>query len=71
MTVKITDSDRGADSKGATEDQVQRITGIKGSEALGYKSEAHEEHSGKSSPPRNPDPDSDFADNKPEQIKGK
>jgi len=69
MTKTTTDNDPGPDGKGATEEQTQRIESIKGSETLGYKGEAHEEHTGAKTPRRNPDPTGDLADNKPEDIK--
>jgi hypothetical protein len=41
------DDEAGApDSKGAVEDDVQRINVIKGDEALGYDGAGREEHSG-------------------------
>ncbi|HVT02660.1 MAG TPA: hypothetical protein VHL58_04705 [Thermoanaerobaculia bacterium] len=69
MTKTTTDNDPGPEGKGATEEQVQRIQAIKGSETLGNKGEAHEEHTGQNSPRRNPDPTDDLADNRPEDIK--
>jgi len=46
MTKTITDEPSGADSKGATEDQVERIKDVKGSEVLGQQGGARAEHSG-------------------------
>ena len=46
MTKTITDEPSGADSKGATEDQVERIKDVKGSEVLGNQGGAREEHTG-------------------------
>jgi len=68
MTQKITDNDTGGDAKGAVESEVEHIRVIKGSETLGYKGEAHAEHSGESAPRRNPDPQGDLADNDPDQL---
>lgn len=63
--VRSDDEQDAPDAKGATEDKVERIDTIKGSEVLGYKGEAREEHSGQNSPRRSPDLDGDLADNKP------
>jgi hypothetical protein len=68
MTEKVTDNDTGGDAKGALESEVERIRVIKGSETLGYKGEAREEHSGQNSPRQTPDPKGDLADNNPEQL---
>ena len=68
MTQKITDNDTGGDAKGAVEGEVEHIRDIKGSETLGYKGEAREEHSGQNSPRRVPDPKGDLADNDPDQL---
>ena len=68
MTQKVTDNDTGGDAKGAVESEVERIRVIKGSEALGHQGEAHEEHTGQSSPQRNPGPKGDLADNDPDQL---
>jgi hypothetical protein len=38
------------DEKGATEDQVERITTITGDEVLGYEGSGRGEHSGESAP---------------------
>ena len=54
----------GPDAKGATEEDNVKIDTIKGSETLGYKGEAHEEHSGQNSPRNIPEPAGDLADNK-------
>ena len=64
MTKTISDEPSGADSKGATEEQVERIRDIKGGETMGYKGEAREEHSGQNEPRETPEPDGDLADNK-------
>lgn len=64
MPKTISDEPDGTDAnQGATEDQVERIRDIKGSEVLGHKGEAREEHSGQNEPRENPDPDGDLADN--------
>ncbi len=59
--VRADDSDA-ADSKGATENQVQRIQEIHGNEVLGYQGEGNEEHTGQSGGHRL-DPTEDLADN--------
>jgi hypothetical protein len=57
------------DEKGATEEDMQRISVIRGSEALGYEGAGREEHSGENSPKKANDPRDELADNKPEDIK--
>jgi hypothetical protein len=62
-TKEVRDDDAGAsDAKGATEKDMERITEIHGSEALGYKGEGREEHSGQRTP-RDMDAMNDLADN--------
>jgi hypothetical protein len=57
------------DEKGATEDQMEKIEVIRGSEVLGYEGSGREEHSGENVP-REPDSlTSELADNKPDQLK--
>lgn len=53
------------DDKGATEDEVEKIDVIRGSEVLGYEGSGREEHSGEKSAPRRDSGDlkSDLADN--------
>ena len=55
----------------STEEQVVRIDTIVGDEALGYKGEGREEHSGQPSPDEEPNTSvgHDIADNRPEQIR--
>jgi hypothetical protein len=62
--------DRMNDEKGATEDEVEKINVIRGSEALGYEGSGREEHSGAvNAPPRQSgDLKDDLADNRPEDI---
>ena len=62
-TKEVRDDDRGAsDAKGATEEKMERITEIHGSEVLGYKGEGREEHSGQRTPD-DMDATNDLADN--------
>jgi hypothetical protein len=56
------------DEKGATEDEVEKIDAIKGSEVLGYEGSGREEHSGENSPRKGGKLTDDLADNKPEQV---
>ena len=57
------------DEKGATEEDMQKIHVIRGSEALGYEGAGGAEHSGDSSPKRtSDDPRDELADNKPEDL---
>lgn len=58
----------GAGDKGAVEAETQPIAMIKGSEVLGAKGEAREEHSGQNRPRTTPGTTGDMADNKPEQM---
>jgi hypothetical protein len=57
------------DEKGATEDEVEKIDVIRGSEALGYEGSGREEHSGENTP-RRPSGDlrDELADNRPKDI---
>lgn len=69
MTVKtVRDSEPSSDSKGAVEEDMQRITTIKGGDVMGYQGEAREEHSGQNAPRETPGNTGDLADNK-DQIK--
>jgi hypothetical protein len=58
------------DEKGATEEQTEKISTIKGGEALGYEGSGREEHSGENSPRRKSGKLTDeLADNQPDQTK--
>ena len=58
-----------ADEKGATEDQVQKIKSIKGSEVLGYEGAGREEHSGENAPAeKTGDLEADLADNEAKDL---
>ena len=57
------------DEKGATEEDVQQITVIRGAEVLGYEGAGREEHSGENSPTRKSDPRDELADNKPDDLR--
>ena len=59
-TKTVRDNERGP---GATEDKVERIQEIHGSEVLGYKGEGREEHSGQTATNDLSDPKDDLADN--------
>ncbi|HKO55523.1 MAG TPA: hypothetical protein VJ276_06555 [Thermoanaerobaculia bacterium] len=62
-TKEVRDDDAGAsDAKGATEENMERITEIHGSEVLGYKGEGRGEHSGQQTT-RDMDSMNDLADN--------
>ncbi len=57
------------DEKGATEDEVEKIDVIRGSEVLGYEGSGREEHSGENAPRRQSgDLRDDLADNRPEDV---
>jgi len=51
------------DEKGATEEEVQKIKVIRGTEVLGYEGSGREEHSGENAPEEPDDLTSDLADN--------
>ena len=53
------------DEKGATEDQVEKIEVIRGSEVLGYEGSGREEHSGENSPAQPKTLKDELADNEP------
>ncbi|HEX6176789.1 MAG TPA: hypothetical protein VF057_00410 [Thermoanaerobaculia bacterium] len=57
-----------SDDKGATEDQVDRIRTIRGSEVLGYEGAGREEHSGENSPKEPRDLKSELADNEEKDL---
>ena len=57
------------DEKGATEEEVEKIHAIRGSEALGYEGAGREEHSGENSPEPADDLGDELADNRPEDMK--
>jgi hypothetical protein len=57
------------DEKGATEDKMEKIKVIRGSEVLGYEGSGREEHSGENSPRQPKELTSELADNKPEDLK--
>jgi hypothetical protein len=54
------------DEKGATEDQMEKIDVIRGSEVLGYEGAGREEHSGENAPRPAKDLKDELADNRPE-----
>ncbi len=57
-----------ADEK-STEEQMQKIDAIVGSEALGYEGGAREEHSGATKPAKDSsNPKDGLADNKPKDL---
>ena len=56
------------DEKGATEDQVEKISTIKGDEVLGYEGAGREEHSGENSPRESNSPTDRLADNEPKDL---
>jgi hypothetical protein len=60
-----------SDDKGATEDEVQKIDVIRGSEVLGYEGAGREEHSGENAPREQGDLRGDLADNTKKDIEGR
>lgn len=60
-----------SDDKGATEEEVQKIDVIRGSEVLGYEGAGREEHSGEKGPRKSNDLRNDIADNTKKDIEGR
>lgn len=60
-----------SDDKGATEDEVQKIDVIRGSEVLGYEGGGRGEHSGENAPKAPNDLRGDLADNTKKDIEGR
>ncbi|MEO6260705.1 MAG: hypothetical protein ABIP63_10155 [Thermoanaerobaculia bacterium] len=59
-----------SEDKRSTEEKMEKIQVIDGSEVLGYEGSGREEHSGENSPRKQSgDLTSNLADNKPEDIK--
>ena len=56
------------DEKGATEDEVEKIDVICGTEVLGYEGSGREEHSGENAPREPRDLRDELADNEPEDM---
>ena len=56
------------DEKGATEEEVEKIDVIRGTEALGYEGSGREEHSGENSPREPKDLRDELADNTPKDM---
>ena len=56
------------DDKGATENQVEKIDVIRGTEVLGYEGAGREEHSGENAPREANDLKDDLADNTPRDL---
>ena len=54
-----------SDEKGATEDQMEKSSVIRGSEVLGYEGSGREEHSGENTPHQPTDLNDDLADINP------
>jgi hypothetical protein len=53
------------DEKGATEDEMEKIDAIRGTEVLGYEGSGREEHSGENTPRPPKDLTDELADNQP------
>jgi hypothetical protein len=56
------------DKPKSTEEQVERIEAIVGSDALGYQGSGREEHSGENSPKPSTSLTDDLADNSPADL---
>ena len=56
------------DEKGATEDEVEKIDVIRGTEVLGYEGSGREEHSGENAPRPPRDLRDELADNQPKDV---
>ena len=57
-----------SDENRSTEEQVERIEAIRGSEVLGYEGSGREEHSGENRPRESGDLKDDLADNTPKDL---
>src|ERR1043165_8226752 len=69
--ILLTHSVHLSDSKGATEDEVQKIDVIRGAEVLGYEGAGREEHSGENAPRESNDLRGELADNTKKDIEGR
>jgi hypothetical protein len=54
--------------KKSTEEQLEKIEVIRGSEVLGYEGAGREEHSGENSPSKPKGLKDELADNRPEDV---
>lgn len=54
--------------KKSTEEQLEKIEVIRGSEVLGYEGAGREEHSGENSPSKSKGLKDELADNRPEDV---
>jgi hypothetical protein len=57
-----------SEHKKSTEEQVERIEAIRGSEVLGYEGSGREEHSGENSPKKPGNLTDDLADNQKKDL---
>jgi hypothetical protein len=57
-----------SEHKKSTEEQVERIEAIRGSEVLGYEGSGREEHSGENSPKKPGNLTDDLADNQKKDM---
>jgi hypothetical protein len=57
-----------SEDKRSTEEKLEKIEVIDGSEVLGYQGSGREEHSGENSPRKSNDLTSGLADNKPKDL---
>jgi hypothetical protein len=58
-----------SERKKSTEEQMEKIDVIVGSEVLGYEGAGREEHSGENSPVEPKNQKDELADNRPEDLK--
>ena len=58
-----------SERKKSTEEQLEKIDVIRGSEVLGYEGAGREEHSGENSPKDPKNLKDELADNRPEDLK--
>lgn len=57
-----------SERKKSTEEQLEKIEAIRGSEVLGYEGAGREEHSGENSPTQPSTLKDELADNRPEDV---
>ena len=58
-----------SERKKSTEEQLEKIEAIRGSEVLGYEGAGREEHSGENAPTKSKNLKDELADNRPEDLK--
>jgi hypothetical protein len=68
MKDTVREDPQSPDDKGALEEEIDRISTIRGPEVLGYSGEAREEHSGQNRPRHEAEAEEELADNRQEDL---